>query len=65
MKKETIICDHCGKEIGRLPFLQTASIDFRLEGAELIYDLCDDCGKKMEQLLDEFCPNGGTSKLPF
>lgn len=65
MREEIIKCDHCGKKIGRLPFIKTASVDFRLEGEEVLYDLCDDCGKKMEQMLDEFCPNGGTRKLPF
>lgn len=65
MKKETIICDHCGKEIGNLPFIDTAFVDFRFQGAEVSYDLCLDCGKKMEKMLDEFCPNGGTQKLPF
>lgn len=65
MRKETIICDHCGKEIGDLPFRETASVDLCFEGAEVTYDLCPDCSKKMEKILDEFCPNGGTQKLPF
>lgn len=63
MRKETIICDHCGKEIsdnGR-----KASLDFDCGATSVSYDLHYDCAKKIEKMLEEFCPNGGSSRLLF
>lgn len=63
MRKETIVCDYCGKEIedGCL----TATLEFDCGATSVYYDMHRDCAEKVKKTLADLFPNGGTSKFPF
>ena len=56
MRKTTIHCDHCGKELDEMKDFVEQDVGFYKDN---IVDLCNDCFVGLDKLIYEYCKKGG------
>ena len=56
MRKTTIHCDHCGKELDEMHDFTEQDVGFYTTN---IVDLCKDCFNGLDEIIKEYCSKGG------